>query len=177
MAKIFKISGYFVDLNGNFDASGLAVSLRQSFDLIDHHIEVEEVTLPGEWDDDHPLNQCDCPVSECEKYFAKTEPVEDTENRVIGSLSFPNIKVGDKVQVVNCGEHYSGYKSWVLDHVTDLDDQRKWKLDGRRWVEGDIGLVKYIAPHENNRDMLAYVDFGHQCSIIGLRGLERVEEG
>lgn len=46
MAKIFKISGYFVDLNGNFDASGLAVSLRQSFDLIDHHIEVEEVNLP-----------------------------------------------------------------------------------------------------------------------------------
>lgn len=69
MAKIFKVSGYYVDPNGDFDALDVAIALRENLDLIDHHIEVEEVDLPGEWEDNNPLNRCDCPVSECEKYF------------------------------------------------------------------------------------------------------------
>ena len=69
MAKIFKVSGYFVDPNGDFAASDVAIALRENLDLIDHYVEVEEVDLPGEWDDDNPLNRRDCPVAECEKYF------------------------------------------------------------------------------------------------------------
>jgi hypothetical protein len=73
MAKIFKISGYFVDPNGDYDALSLAVTLRQTPDLIDRYVEVEEVDLPDEWDDDNPLNRCDCPIAECEKYFEEVE--------------------------------------------------------------------------------------------------------
>lgn len=76
MAKIFKISGYFVDPNGDFDAADVAIALRENLDLIDRYVEVEEVDLPGEWDDDNPLNRCDCPVAECEKYFYKPIPEE-----------------------------------------------------------------------------------------------------
>lgn len=69
MAKIFKISGYFVDPNGDFDAIDVVEIIKQRVDLIDHYVEVEEVDLPGEWDDDNPLNRYDCPIAECEKYF------------------------------------------------------------------------------------------------------------
>ena len=68
MAKIFKISGYMVDPNGDLEAEDLRVSLEEDYDAIAHHIQIEEVDLP-EWDDDNPLNRLDCPVAECEKYF------------------------------------------------------------------------------------------------------------
>jgi hypothetical protein len=69
VSKIFKISGYYVDPNGDFDAERVKIFLEEDLDVIAHHIRVEEVDLPGEWDDDNPLNRCDCSVAECEKYF------------------------------------------------------------------------------------------------------------
>ena len=68
MARIFKISGYLVDANGDYDAEQLEVALKEDYDLIAHHIRVEERDI-GEWDDDCPLNDFDCPKEECEKYF------------------------------------------------------------------------------------------------------------
>lgn len=70
MAKIFKITGYFVDCNDDYDCDRLKIDLEQDYDLIAHHINVEERDI-DEWDDDIPLNKIDCPVSECEKYFIK----------------------------------------------------------------------------------------------------------
>lgn len=104
----------------------------------------------------------------------ETEPVVEIPVDVVSPWE---IKVGDKVRVVNCGEHYPSFKSWVFDHVTDLDDQRKWSEDVRSWDNDSIGLVKYIAPHGTYVDDLAYVDFGDSCSIIGIDGLEKVMEG
>lgn len=68
MAKIFKLSGYFVDPNGEFTDSELETILKNSCDIIAFHINVEEKDI-GEWEDDNPLNRCDCPEKECEKYF------------------------------------------------------------------------------------------------------------
>lgn len=69
MAKLFKVSGYYLDPNGEYDADSLAVILgEQAADMPSHYIVVKEADI-GEWDDNHPLNMCDCPVSECEKYF------------------------------------------------------------------------------------------------------------
>ena len=70
MPKIFKISGYYVDPNGDYDREDLEVALQENYDLIDHHIKVEERDI-GEWDDDHILNRCDCPKDACERYFQK----------------------------------------------------------------------------------------------------------
>lgn len=113
----------------------------------------------------------------------EVEPVEETEPVAEVRFSFEEdaetgeISVGDTVRVVNCGEHYPSYKGWILDHVTDPDDQRKWLRNTRSWGDGSIGLVKYLAPHADCRDVLAYVDFGDSCSIISVDGLEKVEEG
>ena len=68
MAKIFKVTGYFVDYNDEYDCDRLKVDLEQDYDLIAHHINIEERDI-GEWDDDNPLNLFNCPKSECEKYF------------------------------------------------------------------------------------------------------------
>ena len=68
MAKIFKISGYLVDPNGDYDAKDFVVGINEGFDAFGHHVKVEEVDI-GEWDDDHPLNKIGCTVEECEKYF------------------------------------------------------------------------------------------------------------
>lgn len=68
MAKIFKVIGYFVDWNDDYDFDNFKVSLKQDCDLIAKHIDVEERDI-GEWNNDNPLNFCNCPKSECEKYF------------------------------------------------------------------------------------------------------------
>ena len=70
MAKIFKVTGYFVDCNDEYDCDRLKVDLEQDYDLIAHHVNIEECDI-GEWGTDNPLNLLDCPKSECEKYFIK----------------------------------------------------------------------------------------------------------
>lgn len=70
MAKIFKFSGYYVDTE-DYGGGTVETALDECayrLDMIAHHITVEEADI-GEWDDDNPLNMCDCPLSECEKYF------------------------------------------------------------------------------------------------------------
>ncbi len=68
MAKIIKFSGYYVDPNGDYTAEQLKVELEEHFDLISHHIKLEEVDLVH-WDDDNVLNKYNCPEEECKKYF------------------------------------------------------------------------------------------------------------
>lgn len=67
MANIMKISGYYIDPNGNYSTADVRIEL-QSLDLISHHIEVKEADI-GEWEDSSVLNRHDCPLVECEKYF------------------------------------------------------------------------------------------------------------
>lgn len=69
MAKLFKIQAYIVDPNGEFNKYNLANLLEYGpYDIHLRQIEVDGSDI-GEWDDDHPLNYCDCPKSEFEKYF------------------------------------------------------------------------------------------------------------
>lgn len=68
MAKIFKVSSYFIDPNGDYSSEDLKVFLDESLDVIVHHTKIEERDI-GEWDDNIILNYHGCPKSECEKYF------------------------------------------------------------------------------------------------------------
>lgn len=157
MAKIFKFSGYLIDPNGDLEADDLRVSLKQDYDAIAHHIHIEEVDLP-EWDDDNPLNRCDCPVAECEKYFRK------------------DIKVGDTVRVSNSGEIYSCYSDWIRANIENPFLAAKWAYCRR--IENDaIGVVKVIAPHGTQKRDLAYIEVGKVCFIIAVEGLELIKEG
>ena len=107
--------------------------------------------------------------------FKKWIPEEINPVEEYGRQS-SDIRVGDKVRVINPGVHYGMYKDWVDRHVTSLHDRRKWNGD-RAWGTGAIGVVKYIAPHEDSENkLIAYVEIGNQCSMIGVCGLEKVEE-
>ncbi len=68
MAKIFKVTGYFVDPNDDWNGDTLKTAFEENNDLISHHVNVDEKDI-GEWEDDNPLNLCECPISECEKFF------------------------------------------------------------------------------------------------------------
>lgn len=70
MAKLFKLSSYLVDYKGNFDNEALEdylnYCMRHELDI--DHIDLDCVDI-GEWDDDHSVNNYNCPKAEYEKYF------------------------------------------------------------------------------------------------------------
>lgn len=109
----------------------------------------------------------------------EAELVED--DAVTGAVNLKrsgNISVGDTVRVVNSGQHYSGYSDWIELHVNNPGDAEKWGVrHGKFFNSGDIGVVKYIAPHEwRHEGDIAYVEIGGYCYVIHVRGLEKVRE-
>ena len=74
MAKIFKVSGYLVDVDGDFDVSEVVAEISFGLDgMINQHIHVEESDI-GELDDESPLNYDNCDLADCEKYFKRKVP-------------------------------------------------------------------------------------------------------
>ena len=69
MAKLFKIEGYIVDPNGEFDTKELADIMEYGpYDIHLRHIAIDEADL-GEWDDEIDVNYIDCPKAAFQKYF------------------------------------------------------------------------------------------------------------
>ena len=70
MAKLHKMSAYLVDIEGKFDDSNLEDYLiwRLKDELDIDHIHLTSADI-GEWYDDHPINNYNCPEAEYEKYF------------------------------------------------------------------------------------------------------------
>ena len=69
MAKIYKISGYIIDVHDDFNENDIRWLLER-YDFSVEHFQVESVDI-GEWYDEHPLNYCNSDISECEKYFTE----------------------------------------------------------------------------------------------------------
>ena len=67
MAKIYKILGYIIDANDDYNESDLQWLLER-YDLSIKHFQVESADI-GEWYDEIPLNYRNSDISECEKYF------------------------------------------------------------------------------------------------------------
>lgn len=70
MAKLYKVQFYLTDPNNDFETSEdlkdyLDWKVRYGFMK---HMHITSVDV-GEWEDEHPLNQIDCPESEYKKYF------------------------------------------------------------------------------------------------------------
>lgn len=70
MAKIYKISGYIVDVHDGYDEKYVKWLIEGFSDLSTKHFKVESADI-GEWYDEHPLNYRNSDISECEKYFKK----------------------------------------------------------------------------------------------------------
>ena len=68
MAKLFKISAYIVDPNGEFNENYLRDDLEYYHDIHMCHLKVEGTDI-GEWDDNLAINRVNCGLEEFEKYF------------------------------------------------------------------------------------------------------------
>lgn len=71
MAKIYKISGYIIDIHDDFNENDIRWLLER-YDVSIKHFQANEADI-GEWYDNHPLNYYDSDISECEKYFNDEE--------------------------------------------------------------------------------------------------------
>lgn len=68
MAKIFKVSGYLVDVEGDIDASEVVAEISFGLDgMINQHIHVEEADI-GRWSDENPLNYGNCDLADMSKH-------------------------------------------------------------------------------------------------------------
>ena len=84
MAKIFKVSGYIVDVNGDSNVDEVIAEVSSGLDgMINQHIHAEESDI-GEWDDESPLNYDNCDLADCEKYFKRKVPVDNDRKVEIG---------------------------------------------------------------------------------------------
>ena len=74
MAKLFKLYAYLIDYNDTFDADNLEdyliYRLQDELDIDHIHLDSADV---GEWNEDHPLNNYNCPEAEYEKYFKENK--------------------------------------------------------------------------------------------------------
>ncbi len=92
-----------------------------------------------------------------------------------------NLKVGDKVKIINIGKMYSTYLEWVEKNVKskklqNLFDAGSYYLDG---YENDIFTVKANALHGLNSNLMLYYiqnDRTKKCYIIEKKGIELINE-
>lgn len=92
-----------------------------------------------------------------------------------------NLKVGDKVKIINRGKIYSTYLKWVESYVKSeklqlLFDAGNYYLDG---YENDIFTVKANALHNLNSNLMLYYIQNNRtkkCYIIGKEGIELINE-
>lgn len=86
MAKIFKISGYFVNANDGYTLKNVNSLILNGWDGLKPrhtHVEMEEIK---DWGNNHPLLNDNCDLADCEKYFKRKVPVDNDRNVVAGQV-------------------------------------------------------------------------------------------
>ena len=91
------------------------------------------------------------------------------------------IKVGDRVKIVDSGKIYSGYWQWVADNVKNKGLIARYKYEGSPSYFDETYIVRVIAPHGcNESKKLAYIervlleDCPSECVLIEINGIEKV---
>lgn len=92
------------------------------------------------------------------------------------------IKVGDKVKIVDSGKIYSGYWQWVADNVEDKGLIARYKYEGSPSYFDETYIIRVIASHGRNESKkLAYIervtldDYGpSECILIEINGIKKV---
>lgn len=88
-----------------------------------------------------------------------------------------DIKVGDKVEIVNSNKCYANYSEWVARNIEDKETIAKYAY-GFTPREGTRGTVLKIADHGIRPDgLLVYINEGtsDKCYLIGIKGVKKIE--
>lgn len=83
-------------------------------------------------------------------------------------------KVGDIVKIINPGETYSTYETWIDEHCGQY---KKFFELGERPTKNECGEIKYIGYHNvfHKKTLVAIqMITSNQVYIIGIKGLEKV---
>lgn len=89
-----------------------------------------------------------------------------------------NIKVGDTVKIVNFGKFYTTYCNWVDKNVTSSYDKCRYAF--KQTPNNNIGKVLYMAKHESQNTMLAFIEvktaegYTDPCYLISVEGLKKL---
>lgn len=88
------------------------------------------------------------------------------------------IKVGDKVKVVDNGKQYTGYADWVAKNVKSRTDVARFCYS-RDIPNGTVGTVICIAPHGITGETLVYIkamdeEFDYGCYLMDIAGLKKI---
>ena len=152
--KIFKISGYLVDPNGENEAAWIREELRHLNDTFGHHVHVKEADIL-DWTDENPLNYENCDLAECEKYFHDKYPVREDRSVEVGK-TYRHFK-GKIVEVIaisqdteSPGQYYVVYK---------CEDGAIWSRPYGMFV-GKVDRKKY--PDADQEYRFEEVQNGHQ---------------
>lgn len=79
------------------------------------------------------------------------------------------LKVGDKVRVIDSGKQYATYTRFYERYKTETTNPFVYD---KRVCDGEIGVVKCIAPHEDRSAGLVIINTKYNAYVIGVRGLE-----
>lgn len=138
MAKIFKVSGYIVDVNGDSNVDEVIAEVSSGFDgMIKQHIHVEEADI-GEWDDESPLNYDNCDLADCEKYFKRKVPVE-TDRKVEIGKTYRHFK-GHTVKVLHIAQDTEAPGQFYV--VYECEDGAIWSRPYGMFVS-EVDRKKY----------------------------------
>lgn len=137
MAKIFKVSGYLVDPDGDYDQDSVNTALYEVGDMFSQHIHVEEADI-GKWDDESPLNYNNCDLADCEKYFKRKVPVETDRNVMAGQV-YRHFK-GHTVKVLHIAQDTEAPGQFCV--VYECEDGAIWCRPYGMFVS-EVDHVKY----------------------------------
>ena len=89
------------------------------------------------------------------------------------------IKVGDKVKVINNGYCFDEYYDWVKENINNRELKLKFDY-GNVLSNGTICEVLHINKHNgsyNTDDILAYIQDmeNKRCYLINIEGLEKID--
>lgn len=138
MAKIFKVSGYLVDVNGDSNVDEVIAEISFGLDgMINQHIHVEESDI-GELDDESPLNYGNCDLADCEKYFKRKVPVDNYRNVTAGQV-YRHFK-GHIVKVLHISQDTEAPGQFYV--VYECEDGAIWSRPYGMFVS-EVDHVKY----------------------------------
>lgn len=90
------------------------------------------------------------------------------------------LKVGDEVTIVDDGEIYPTYFSWLNDNYEYIDrclDHYVFKRSpSEETVKNSVWTIIHIGEHNRYKNKhIAFIDNGNEAYMIGCEGVEEVE--
>ena len=105
MAQIFRISGYLIDIDGNYRKEEIGSVITRRLGMFSHQLHIESANNE-EWNDDNPLNYENCDLSYCSQYF-KDKQINSSFGRPLpeAGQKYRHFKIGKIVTVIGISRH------------------------------------------------------------------------